>query len=128
MYPLHDNKLYTQPHVKSTDSYLIYYNNYIDIKIACYLIRFYLNYNKKYKTILKSIYKKYYKLIKNDIIKIINNNNNDYIIFEYDKNNINYYILKEYSIDSDEFNNEIIENTKKLIIFINNHYLINNIK
>ncbi len=120
-------KSYSNPlFIKYNDNYLIYYNNYIDIKIVCYLIRFYLNYNKKYKNILKSIYKKYYKLIKNDNIKIINNN--DYIIFEYDKNNINYYILNKYSIDSDEFNDEIIKNTRKLIIFINNHYLINYIK
>jgi hypothetical protein len=109
------------------DNYSIYYNNTIDIKIICYLIRFYLEHDKKYKTILK-----YFK--NNNILNKYNNkyiiiyiNNHNYILFDYNKNNINYNFLNKYSIDSDEFNNEIINNTSLFILYKNNKYLINNV-
>lgn len=106
---------------------LIYYTDFIDIKIIAYLIRFYLGRGKvTYKKVLQYMCNNLNNLIKYNNIQIYFNNKN-YILFEYNKQNINNEILKNFHIDSDEFNNEIIKNTKNLIIYLNNKYIIYNI-
>ena len=105
---------------------IIYYTDFIDIKIIAYLIRCYLGYKVSYKAVLNYMCNNFNNLVKHDNIKIYFNKNN-YIFFEYNRKKINYDILRNYNIDSDEFNNEIINNTKQLIIYLNNKYIIYNI-